>query len=133
MLNSMELRIDVMLLPDRIRSVSEFCFDDKQEDAVARTHGIRFTVRDMGNGVLRCERPFLDPLGYILKDAERHGRYRMEDNFPEWMLDMVDAAVRTVGVDPCPPAHRVPSVAYARPMRDGLIQILGWRHPAFFR
>lgn len=133
MLNSMELRVDVMLLPERIRSVSEFCFDDRQEDSVARTHGIRFTVRDMGNGVLRLEQPILDPMGFIVRDAEKHGRYRLDQTFPEWMLDLVDQAVRAVGVDPCPPEHRVQSIAYIRPLEDGLTQILGWRHPAFFR
>lgn len=122
-----------MLLPERIGSMTEFTFEERQEDSVARTHGIRFTVRDMGNGVLRLERPILDPLEFIVRDAERHGRYRMEQAFPEWMLDMVDQSVRAIGVYPCPPEHRVPSVAYIRPLGDGVTQILGWRHPAFFR
>ncbi|MGI9141555.1 MAG: hypothetical protein ACR2IJ_00035 [Fluviibacter sp.] len=57
----------------------------------------------------------------------------MQPPFPDWMLDMVDAAIREIGIDACPPIHRVPSLAYAHPLADGAVEILGWRHPSFFR
>lgn len=121
-----------MLLPERLVSVREFSDELRLEDSVARTHGVRFVVRDMGNGVLRLESSVLDPIGYLRRDAMRHGRYRIEPPCPDWMMDMVHAAVCAAGVDPCPVHHRVHSLAYARPVGDHCIQILGWRHPAFF-
>lgn len=121
-----------MLLPERMSSIRGFRFEDRQEDSVARTHGIRFNVLDMGNGVLRLEEPLIDPLAFIQRDAERHGRYRMSE-LPEWLFDMVDAASEAMGIYPAPRHHKVMSLAYARPLGSNILQIIGWRHPSFFR
>lgn len=122
-----------MLLPERMWSVHGYADELRHEDSVARTHGIRFIVREMGNGVFRMESSVLDPLAYIQKDALRHGRYLIEPPFQDWMMDMVDAAIRNVGVDPCPVLHRTPSLAYARMIGENRYQFLGWRHPSFFK
>lgn len=121
-----------MLLKERMQSVMELPEEKRWEDFVARTHGVRFTVTDMGNGVLRVEHALLDPIDFLERDAERHGRYRMDFPFPGWMLDAVTSAVVTVGVYPCPLENKLSSLAYARPIRDRVIEIIGWRHPSYF-
>lgn len=121
----------MLLPPERLISVTDFGDSTRHENTIARTHGIRFTVRKMGNGVIRIEDALLDPIGFMERDAARHDRYRME-RFPRWMLDAVNESMLAVGSIPATEIERMASVAYVIPANDRVLQFFGWRHPSFF-
>lgn len=98
------------------------------EDSISLTHGIRYVVRDMGNGVHRVLSSEMVPLDALKAEANTGGRYHVPFPPPSWLRDIGIAALEATGVEPSPtPRNRIAVEVFIRPIDDDTIEVIGWR------
>lgn len=98
------------------------------EDSISLTHGIRYVVRHMGNGVHRILSSEMVPLEELRAEAKTGGRYQVPFPPPSWMRDIGVAALEAIGIEPSPiQRNRVTVEAFIRPIDDATIEVIGWR------
>lgn len=98
------------------------------EDVLASTHGIRYVVRHMGNGVYRLLSCGLDPIEALKEEARTGGRYHLPFPPPSWLRDVGVAALESIGIKPSEmDRNRIVVDAYVRPIDDETIEVIGWR------
>lgn len=67
-------------------------------DIITRTHGIRFVVQDMGNGVDRLVDASLIPRREAIDERDHDGREKISHPYPKRINDMRFDAWRSLGV-----------------------------------
>jgi hypothetical protein len=89
------------------------------------THGLRFRMRDMGNGVQRIEAADLLPIEQSKDEAERGEWMKLALPFPQTINDMLWACVEHLGLHD---RNRkwVPT-AYVRALSGQCVEALVWR------
>lgn len=98
------------------------------EDVLGSTHGIRYVVRNMGNGVYRMLSCGLDPIEDLKEEARTGGRYHVPFPPPSWLRDVGVEALRSLGVEPSHmDRNRIVVDAYSRAIDDVTIEVIGWR------
>ena len=101
--------------------------DKSAWDVLAVTHGIRFVVQDMGNGVRRVRSPQLLPIEEAKAEAAMPGRVPVHFPPPIWLIDLGFTALESIGI-PVDRNNRARTpMIFARDIDDTTVELVCWR------
>lgn len=105
---------------------SETSFAGYEFDDLAKTHGMRLFIRNMGNGVVRASSPLLMPKRVTMRAIEFPDIIRLPERAPDAVRDLTAQCLAAMGVLG---AERIGVAAIADFMRvidDHTVEVLGW-------
>lgn len=120
------------MLRSRLESVRSLSDEARLENVIARTHGVRLSVVDIGNGVIRLEKVSFDPIPFLTRCAQKRDFYAADFSTLDWLVDLADPAILALGSIPCPKPNRIPTITHVRAVGSRGFEVIARRHPIFF-
>jgi hypothetical protein len=93
---------------------------------IASTHAVRYMVKDMGNGVLRCYSPSILPIAAARAAACSPDRSAIDPPNRAALRNLTLAALASLGIRDVEALRVSPSEIYAKVIDDSTVDILKW-------